>query len=380
MKLKVLFVLTNMNIGGTEKSFLNLLYTLNPNEYDVTLLLLEKTGGYLEDVPSWVRVLALDGYLKIKPEIMDPPLAVAKQHVKNGRIYRALGIAFNHVLFKLTKDRTAYYRYVLKDTKNIPETYDIAVAYAGPMDFITNYVLEHLSARKKIQWIHFDVSKFGLNIEFAKHNYPKFDKVYVVSDAAKEQLLNLIPEIADITETRHNVVSKDQCLKEAEKDVGFTDDFKGIRILTVGRLSKEKGQEIIPDVAKKLKEAGYHFRWYLIGSGKTEEEIRRKISDYHLEENVILLGTIKNPFPYYAQCDLYVQTSLHEGYCISLAEAQVFNKPIVSTDVAGARDLLTGDKKARVVNYSAEELYNTLAKLFAEKNTNKLNDIADHEG
>lgn len=362
MKKKLLFMLISMNIGGTERSFLNLLYTLNPNEYDVTLLLLEKTGGYLEDVPSWVRVLDLDGYQKIKPEIMDPPLAVAKQHMKNGRIRRALGIAINHVLFKLTKDRTAYYRYVLKDTADNPQTYDVAVAYAGPMDFMTSYVLEHVSARKKIQWIHFDVSKFGFNVEFAKRYYPKFDKVYVVSDAAKEQLLNLIPEITDITETRHNVVSKEQCIKEAEKGEGFTDDFTGIRILTVGRLSKEKGQEIIPDVAKKLKEAGYNFRWYLIGSGKTEEEIRRKIDDYRLEENVILLGTIKNPFPYYAQCDLYVQTSLHEGYCISLAEAQAFNKPIVSTDVAGARESLTNKDREMIVEFDENALFDAIVR------------------
>lgn len=363
MKKKLLFMLINMNIGGTERSFLNLLYTLNPNEYDVTLLLLEKTGGYLEDVPSWVRVLVLDGYQKIKPEVMNPPLAVAKQHMENGRIRRALGIAFTHVLFKLTKDRTAYYRYVLKDIKDIPETYDIAVAYAGPMDFITSYVLEHVNARKKIQWIHFDVSRSGFDTEFAKHNYPKFDKVFVVSDAAKEQLLNRMPEITDITETRHNVVSKERCLKEAEKGEGFTDDFTGIRILTVGRLSKEKGQEIIPDVAKKLKDAGYHFRWYLIGNGKTEEEIRRKIDDYHLEENVILLGTIKNPFPYYAQCDLYVQTSLHEGYCISLAEAQAFNKPIVSTDVAGAKDLLVNPEREIISKCDVQGLYEAVQQL-----------------
>ena len=366
MKKKLLFMLISMNIGGTERSFLNLLYTLDPNEYDVTLLLLEKTGGYLEDVPSWVKVLDLDGYQKIKPEIMDPPFAVAKQHVKNGRIRRALGIAFNHALFKLTKDRTAYYRYVLKDTTDIPEIYDIAVAYAGPMDFITNYVLEHISARKKIQWIHFDVSKIGFDTEFARKHYPKYDRIYAVSDGVKDNLLKSLPEIANITETRHNVVSKEQCLKEAEKGEGFTDDFKGIRILTVGRLSKEKGQEIIPDVAKKLKEAGCHFRWYLIGGGKTEEEIRGKIADYHLEENVILLGTIKNPFPYYAQCDLYVQTSLYEGHSVSLIEAQIFNKPIVTTDVAGAKDILSQDNQSRIVNYGSLDLYEMIVKTINE--------------
>ena len=44
---KILFVLNNMNIGGTEKACLNLLETLSPQEYEVTLMLLEKTGGYM---------------------------------------------------------------------------------------------------------------------------------------------------------------------------------------------------------------------------------------------------------------------------------------------------------------------------------------------
>ena len=58
---KVLFVLNNMNIGGTEKSLLNLIDTISPVKYDVTLLLLEKTGGFMEYVPSWVHVETMGG-------------------------------------------------------------------------------------------------------------------------------------------------------------------------------------------------------------------------------------------------------------------------------------------------------------------------------
>ena len=87
-----------------------------------------------------------------------------------------------------------------------------------------------------------------------------------------------------------------------------------------------------------------------------------QLENYHLEENVMLLGTIKNPFPYYAQCDLYVQTSLHEGYCISLAEAQAFSKPIVSTDVAGARDLLTNKDREMIVGFDDNSLFEAIVR------------------
>lgn len=52
---KVLFVLNNMNIGGTEKAFLNYVDTLPPEEYDVTLLLCEKSGGFLPYIPERVH-------------------------------------------------------------------------------------------------------------------------------------------------------------------------------------------------------------------------------------------------------------------------------------------------------------------------------------
>jgi len=363
MKKRILFMLAYMNIGGTERSFLNLLQTMSLDEYDVTVLLLEDKGGYMNDIPSRVKIHVLDDYQSIGPEIMDPPLVVARNRLKSGRIMNAFGLTEKHIIYKLTGDRTAYYHYILSAVKSIPGEYDTAVAYAGPMDFITVYILEKVHAKRKIQWIHFDVSQSNFNVKFAKRNYPKFDHVFVVSDAAREQLLKKVPEIASITETRHNIVSREQCLKEAEKGQGFTDEFSGMRILTVGRLSREKGQEIIPEVAYKLKESGYQFRWYLIGSGKTETMIREKIAECHLEDTVILLGTIKNPFPYYAQCDIYVQTSLHEGYCITLAEAQVFDKPIVSTDVAGARDLLHNYPKERITQYNADQLFEEIKEI-----------------
>ena len=347
-------MLINMNIGGTERSLLNLLYTLDPEEYDVTLLLFENKGGYMEGIPSWVHVRTLEGYQAMKPEIMEPPLAVAVRHFKNGKPGRAAGIALRHLIYKLMGSRTAYYRYVMSSTKDSSEKYDTAVAYVGPMDFISLFILEHVKAKKKIQWIHFDVSRIYFDTEYAKRHYPGFDRIYTVSEAVQKQLLQALPEIAGITEIRHNIVSKEQCLKEAERGHGFTDNFDGTRILTVGRLSKEKGQEIIPSIASELKKRGYHFRWYLIGGGKTEHVIIDKITEYKLENDVILLGTIKNPYPYYAQCNIYVQTSLYEGYSMSLLEAQLFNKPIISTNVAGAEDILNKSPQETIVNNEKE--------------------------
>lgn len=346
---KILFVLTNMNIGGTEKSLLNLLDTMSPEEYEVTVLLLEKTGGFLEYLPYWCRVEAISGYESMKKEIMEPPLKVVKEYLKKGKVTRAVSLAFLHLVFKCTDDRTLYYRYILKNS-NLSGTYDIAIAYAGPFDFITVYVLNCVKASEKIQWIHFDVSKFHFNTKMCRRLYPKFDHIHVVSEEARKALVAKVPTIEPKTRTVLNVVSEKQCRRMADMGHGFDDGYTGgIRIVTVGRLSKEKGQDIIPEVAACLKNRGIAFRWYLVGDGKLRPEIERKCAEYGVSEEIVFLGTTPNPYPYLKQADLYVQTSVHEGFCITLAEAKVFGLPIISTDCAGAHEQLDGVANCHVV-------------------------------
>lgn len=355
---KILFLLNNMNIGGTEKSFLNLLGTLSPEEYDVTLLLLEATGGFMEYIPSWVHVEVMSGYSAMRKEILEPPLTIVKQYIKAKKIIRAACLAFCHLLFKLTDDRTLYYRYVLKGKARIQEEYDAAIAYAGPFDFLTVYVLYGIQAKENVQWIHFDVSKFHFNTKMCRRLYPRFDQINVVSDEARKALLEKIPEIAPKTKTVLNTVSAEQCRALADMGHGFEDGYTPpcIRVVTVGRLSKEKGQDIIPEVASYLKNRGITFRWYLVGDGKLKPEIEQKCAEYGVSDEVIFLGTTPNPYPYLKQTDLYVQTSVHEGFCITLAEAKVFGLPIISTECAGAHEQLDGIANCHVVRREVPEI------------------------
>lgn len=357
MKKKLLFMLTYMNVGGTEKAFLNLLEEIPQDEYDVTLLLLENKGGFMSYIPEWVHVEFLEEYNALKPLIMAPPLQISQKYLMERKISKAIGIAFWHLIFKITNNRTGYYNYILKKHNQRLTKYDAAIAYAGPMDFISVYILNKVQAEKKVQWIHFDVSQCGFNVQLAKDIYPRFNKIYVVSDTAKKVLLQLVPCIASKTETMHNVVSASMCQREAEEGKGFEDDFTGTRILTVGRLSHEKGQDMIPEIVRRLKKDGFPIRWYLIGSGNLEEDIKQQIRKIGLEEELILLGTQLNPYPFYRDCDLYVQTSRHEGYCITIAEAKVFNKFVISTDVAGAREQIKDELTGKIVDTCVDNLY-----------------------
>ena len=79
MRKKVLFMLSSMNIGGVEKSFLSLASRLSPEKYDITLLLLEKKGGFLESIPSYVKVEECQWFKEIKSTLMNSPYDIIKK-------------------------------------------------------------------------------------------------------------------------------------------------------------------------------------------------------------------------------------------------------------------------------------------------------------
>ncbi|WP_394218341.1 glycosyltransferase [Halobacillus trueperi] len=363
MKKKVIFMVINMNIGGTEKALLNRIAEMPSDQYDITVLMLEKRGGFLKYIPRHVHIEVLDTYSNIKTIINTPPLELIRKFVKAGNIVKALQFSGIYSLSKLMKNNNLLLKYVLKDIKNYKGTYDQAIAYAGPMDLISYFILNKVRATEKIQWIHFDVSKIGFNREYAKKLYKKFDGICVVSEEGKRKLIKMLPELERKVQASPNPIPETIIKDMANEGTGFHDNYNGIRILTVGRLSYEKGQDLIIKVAAELKKTGLKFRWYCIGQGNARGEYEELIKTYGLQEDFILLGSTSNPYPYMKHCDLYVQPSRHEGYCLTLAEAKVFNKPIVSTDFTGAYEQLHQRKNVRIVNFDEHEMKKSISNL-----------------
>ena len=357
----------NMNIGGTEKALLTMLNEIDDSKYDITLLMLEEYGGFLNEIPSFVKVKYVDEYKSIKPFVNEPPKILIKRLIKNKAYLTGLSTLLNYSISKITKNISYYYRYILKNVKKIDEEYDLAVAYAGPMDFITYFVLNKIKAKKKIQWIHFDITKIGFNRKFAERNYKKFDKIFVVSEEGKEKLIDLIPALNNKVEAFFNIISCNLIENMSKNEKSFDDLFNGVRILTVGRLSKEKGQELTINVLARLKNEGYKVRWYCIGDGPEKDNYRNRIKGLDIENDYILLGSKLNPYPFMKDCDIYVQPSKHEGYCITLGEARCFDNPIVTTNFTGANEQIKNEITGLVCDISEQGIYQAIKRLLDNK-------------
>ena len=367
MKKKILFMVSSMNIGGVEKSLLSLLAVIPKEKYEITILTLDKKGGFLEYIPNNVKLIEAEWFKYIKPIIMDSPQNIIKRYIKNYEFLKILSFIYSYFKSKKTNDRYIYYKHVLKSIPECKEKYDVAIAYAGPTEIIDAYISHKVKAEKKIAWVHFDISKHKINKKLYNNLYERFNKIFAISNECKKKLDEIIPAVRNKSEVLFNIVSEDLINEMSESYVDFDDNYKGIKIITVGRLSKEKGQDLAIKALAKLKKDRYDVKWYCIGEGNSRREFEQLIKEYNLENNFLLLGSTSNPYPYIKNADIYVQTSRHEGYCLTLAEAKALNKPIVTTDFIGAYEQIKNNENGIIVSCNENDLADAIRKLIDEK-------------
>ena len=353
---KIFFLIHSMNVGGVEKALLGLLSILPLNEWEVHVGLIHKKGGFMDFLPKEVKIHEVSCYAKQWRLINDPPLQNIKQMLKSGKLMEAFVHTLLYIHFKLTHNRYWFYKYILRNEPMFPEEYDLAVSFAGPSQMMDYYICEKVKAKKKCGWIHFDVSKFGIDKGMTAQLYKKYDKIFIVSETGKKIFDQMFPQFADKTEVFHNVVSPEQVISMAHTGPTFDDNFKGKRILTVGRISEEKGQRVAIEALKILIGKGRDVKWYFVGEGKDKPYCEQLAREYGIADKVVFLGTQTNPYGYMKDCDIYMQPSRHEGYCITLAEALCFGNPIVATDFTGAREQLDKRTNGIVTGMAADDI------------------------
>ena len=104
----------------------------------------------------------------------------------------------------------------------------------------------------------------------------------------------------------------------------------------------------------------------MIGEGSERIKLEKLMQNYDVDDCFILLGSSDNPYPYIKQCDIYVQPSRFEGYCITLAEARILKKAIITTNFFGAQEQIVDGETGLIVNFDEEKLYDSIKKLIID--------------
>jgi len=364
-KIKLLFIGIVMNSAGTENSFLSLVSGLDYEKYEADLLLAKNQGLFMELIPKQINV-------KFMPEYGELFLLSGKNAFSNLfntfvkknplTVFAILPYFIKFALAPKNKVKTATALFIEMMRKIAPaaDEYDAAVAYWG--DRTMFYMIDKVpNAKKKIAWMHFDYGTDKRDDAAYLKYFKKCDAIVNVSAAVDNALKQKFPEIADkclIIENIQNAgfIRRRSLERESYPDI---DHFKGMRLLTIGRIAEQKGLDMIPEILAKFKADNYDLRWYIIGEGEPSE--KEKIINLALERGVagmlIFLGQKINPYPFMRDCDVYVQPSRFEGKPISVEEAKIMRCPIVASNYLSATEQLADGKYGVIASIDPEDLY-----------------------
>lgn len=345
-KKQVLFVCYGLGIGGIEKCMVNLLNVLPEDQYDIDVLTMSPDSTMKPQIRRNVHFYDEFQYILYSGGAMD---AIRSR----GGILRNMGKMLKLLAFRpLDQKGGNGYRIF----KKLPKAYDIAIAYSQN-GYPLYYVIDKVKAEKKVLWYHNGAYEAS-ETEQKKHRkyYPLFDSVVAVSEDGAKILREKLPYVKDKILVLKNFCDVAHIRDSAKAFQPESFDKKRIHIVSVGRMTKEKGALLALDVCRQLRDRGKNVCWHWVGDGDQAEEVRRKIQQLGLEADFIMEGNQSNPYPYIAGADIYVQPSFYEAYSTTVTEAKVLGKPMVVTDVGGMRDQLTEGENALIVPIDAEKM------------------------
>lgn len=365
MKKKLLFVIESLTLGGAEKSLVTLLNLLDYEKYDVDLLLFAQGGPFQALLPEEVNLLPIPDYFSynsISWRNLGKKLKRPKMLLAQIRYSVALRIRkHNHIETAVLLWQASH-----KCFGTMPKEYDMAIAYAqgGP----TFFVAEKVRAKKKAAWINATYLPKGKYLTYIKPMYQHFNYVNAVSESVAGQMQATLDIPASKAIMIRDIldVGFAQRMAGMESDVQQDMHSQGVKILTVGRFAIMKGYDLAIDAAKLLKERGVAFTWYALGAGSLRPELEARIAANRIKDRFILLGARSNPYPFFKACDLYVQTSRFEGFGITLAEAKMFQKPIVTTNFNAVNTQFINEKNGLIVDLSPQAIADGIQRMLTD--------------
>jgi glycosyltransferase involved in cell wall biosynthesis len=362
---KIVIVAPHMIAGGVEKALLNMLRALiRYGEVEITLLLARRNGIFLDAIPKEVEVAEIVMPADDRERLFRGFILSSVWHyLRRGMIISALRLAW---LRLAARDPVPELLGNFRKIPALPGSFDIAIAYHMHMPFLVKYVSDKITARRKIAWMHNDLKKSMMNIGPLVRTLQSFSALYAVSRGLADEMAEVVPKLAGKVSVFHNIIESDDILRKAKEEVDFDAEFEGFRIMTFGRLDRQKGIDIALKSLALLKKRGLFIRWYFLGSGKLEAKLKARAKRLGVAEDAVFMGTRVNPYPYLKKCDLYVQSSRHEGWAIGVQEARILCKPLVVTDVIGLREQVEDGVTGLVAKGTAGELAKVIERVVNE--------------
>lgn len=352
-KKNIIFVTKALWIGGIETALVNLLNQFNYEKFEVTLLVLHAELNLLNDINPNCRILIVDRekmysfnekykYIKLYHLTEE-----AEQPSLLHRMFMWM------IPFLKWVENRQYIRYIRRLMKN--ESFDTCIIYS---DVVAEMAIQGVHAEHFLMYYHHGSMRHVYHDQAA---YKKCDKIIAVSENQAEELRKFVPYAKDKIVTIHNLTDIEGIQCKAAADTIEVFDKTRFNIVTVGRVSYEKGMDMAVQSCAKLVERGAtNICWWIVGDGPAMPQIRTAITDMDIESYIKLVGMKDNPYPYVRQADLYVQPSRVESFGLTILEALVLGKVVVSTETFGAKENIINGINGFLCKLNANDISRTI--------------------
>lgn len=338
---KILFVLPWLAIGGLERVQVNLANALAERGYDVTILTLNPKADLKTELSPKV-------HYRYKPY---------KPHPIGGRIPYIRRKFYDDGMWETRASAKKLYRYYVGKEK-----FDVEIGFFRGLS--VKIISGSTNPRSvKLAWVHSDfkhcqgIANNFKSMAAVRKAYGKYDRIVCVSDRAKESFEEVIG-LAEKTTRIYNLLPVEKI--RALGGETCPAEKKKTTICSVGHLAAVKGYDRLIGAVKRLNAEGNDLALWLVGGGEEEKALRELAAG---DENIFFFGSQPNPYPYMKQADLYVCSSRYEGFNLTVAEALILGRPVLSTDCTGPTEILDGGRYGKIVENSEKGLYNGIKEL-----------------
>lgn len=298
MKKRVGILLPSINAGGAERAATRITKILS-DEYDVFLILFS------------------DQYLKYEYD---------------GDLIN-LGIGFSdskNIFSKLTDVMKRTYR-LRREKKKL--NLDVVISFMDTPNLVN--VLSRTSKCNVITSVRnydFVNKKIISKIVYRLVHYQS-DLIITVSEYIKESLNKELKIPLEKIKTIYNPYNVKHIVEESMEDTNiFDNNYKKFRFVSVGRIVYQKGFWHLIKAFKIVNSINPNTELIIIGRDESDGKAEQLVKKLELQNSVKFLGYQKNPFKFVRKCDVYVLSSLFEGFPNSLVEAMALGKPVIASN------------------------------------------------
>lgn len=307
--------MANLHGGGAERVTANIIRQLNPDIFDITLLMVQKEGVFLKDIPEYVNIVDMQ---------------------------------MKKTILSILKVRTFI------------KAFQPDIVYSTMFHTSIALTLALLGMRKKPYIILRNPTSPKLLEEEGRLSYI-WKKFLVYSYKHADRILAQTPEMGDEIARYYHIPSNKikvllnpldtEMIDQKIKDQISPFDMTKINIVTAGRLTYAKAYDTLLHAFKHVIESNKSFFLNIIGEDDGEEnELKVLCNKLGLTEYVKFWGFQANPYKFYFYGDLYVLSSRREGMPNALLENLYLKKPVVATNcIPFMKELVHNGKNGLIV-------------------------------